>query len=346
MMNPRKPSASLSSEAGARLSRSVGGRFWLQVGSHIRQQAMACLLLAWLGLLLPHGALAQPVVPVPALTGRVVDLTQTLDASQRAELAGQLEALEKSKGSQLVVLIVPSTQPEDIAQFSIRVAEAWKIGRASVPGKSGQRIDDGVILLVAKNDRKLRIEVGYGLEGAIPDAIAKRIITDSIAPRFKTGDYYGGIKAGVADLSKLIQGEALPAPAPVWQHGQGAASDAPDWLAPLFFVLILGFILRAILGRFLGSAAAGGAGWFTASMFGAPGVLAVVAGLGVFLFLLIFVGNGRGMVPQGQRSYRSGPVFLPGGFGGGGSRGGGGFGGGGFGGGGGGFGGGGASGDW
>jgi uncharacterized protein len=299
-------------------------------------------------------AQAQQVVAVPPLSGRVVDLTNTLSAAQKSELSTQLEALEKQKGSQLVVLMVPSTQPETVAEYGLRVAEAWKIGRAKAadPSAKGKvvKVDDGVLLLIAKDDRKIRIEVGYGLEGAIPDALAKRIITDSIAPKFRTGDFFGGVRAGVGDLIKLIQGEALPAPAEVWQHGQapssgaGNESDSIGWFAPLIFVFVLGFVLKAILGRFLGSTAAGGAAWFVSSMFGAPALVAIIAAIVMFLVLLLFGGAGRGLVPQGRRSYRSGGPILPGGFGGGGWGGGGS--GGGFGGGGGSFGGGGASGDW
>ncbi len=302
---------------------------------------------------------AQQVLAVPPLSGRVVDLTNTLSAAQKSELTTQLEALEKLKGSQLVVLMVPSTQPETVAEYGLRVAEAWKIGRAKAADANAKgkvvKVDDGVLLLVAKDDRKIRIEVGYGLEGAIPDALAKRIITDSIAPKFRTGDFFGGVRSGVSDLVKLIQGEALPAPAEVWQHGQapssgaGSESDSIGWFAPLIFVLVFGFVLKSILGRFLGSTAAGGAAWFVSSMFGAPAMVAIIAAIGMFLVLLLFGGAGRGLVPQGRRSYRSGgPVFLPGGFGGGGGGGwgGGGDSGGGFGGGGGSFGGGGASGDW
>ncbi|MFN7088106.1 MAG: TPM domain-containing protein, partial [Burkholderiales bacterium] len=145
-------------------------------------------------------------VAVPDLVRRVTDLTATLSAEQIATLENQLAAFEARNGSQIAVLILPTTAPEDIAQFGIRVAERWKIGRA--------RIDDGVILIVAKDDRKLRLEVGYGLEGAIPDAVAKRVIAETITPYFKAGDIYGGIEAGVTQLMRVIEGEPLPPPAP------------------------------------------------------------------------------------------------------------------------------------
>ncbi|RPH62562.1 MAG: YgcG family protein, partial [Burkholderiales bacterium] len=139
-------------------------------------------LLLWLGVAL--GGAAQALQPVPPLTGRVVDLTGTLAAPQQQALEAELEALERRKGSQLAILMVATTQPEAIEQFGIRVVEAWKLGRAEVDGK---RVDDGALLLVAKDDRKVRIEVGYGLEGAIPDAYARRIIAETIAPRFRQG---------------------------------------------------------------------------------------------------------------------------------------------------------------
>src|SRR5499427_1926265 len=163
----------------------------------------------WLGLAAAGVALllalpAAAEVAIPPLAARVTDLTGTFSGSQIQTLESRLRDFERAKGSQIAVLLLPTTQPETIEQFSIRVAEAWKIGRA--------RVDDGVILVVAKNDRKLRIEVGRGLEGAITDGLAKRIISEVITPRFKAGDFYGGIAAGCDALIKLIEGEALPAP--------------------------------------------------------------------------------------------------------------------------------------
>src|SRR5213083_3604251 len=156
------------------------------------------------GVLLAGLASARAEVAVPPLKAHVTDLTGTLSASQLRDLDSRLSDFERGKGSQVAVLMLPSTQPETIEQYSIRVAEAWKIGRA--------RVDDGVILVVAKNDRKLRIEVGRGLEGAIPDAIAKRVVSDVIAPHFRADDFYGGIAAGADALAKLIEGETLPPP--------------------------------------------------------------------------------------------------------------------------------------
>jgi uncharacterized protein len=153
-------------------------------------------------------------VPVPPLKSRVSDLTATLTANQISSLEKSLKNLETSTGSQLAVLLVPTTQPETIEQFSIRVVEAWKLGRK---GK-----DDGLLLLVAKNDRKVRIEVGYGLEGTIPDAVAKRIVDETITPRFKQGDFSGGLAAGVQRLASVIEGRK-----PV-EEGSGATLPPAD----------------------------------------------------------------------------------------------------------------------
>jgi uncharacterized protein len=199
------------------------------------------------------GAPAFADVAVPALTGRVVDQTGTLSSSEQADLSRTLADFEKRKGSQIAVLIVPTTQPESIEQFSIRVAEAWKIGRS--------KVDDGAILVVAKNDRKLRIEVGYGLEGALTDATTKRIIDEIIAPRFKSGDFAGGITAGAERMMKIIDGEPLPAPPPrpEWSSSSWFEDNLLD-LAPflMFGGLLVGGFLRLLLGRLFGSLALGG----------------------------------------------------------------------------------------
>jgi uncharacterized membrane protein YgcG len=160
-------------------------------------------LLGWLAVAIAPAA--EGLAPIPPLTARVTDLTGTLDATQRAQLENRLAALEREKGAQLVIVLVPSVQPESIEAYGIRLAEAWRIGR--------QGVDDGVIILVAKNDRAVRIEVGYGLESAIPDALAKRIIEERIVPRFREGDFYGGLSAGVDALARLIRGETLLPPA-------------------------------------------------------------------------------------------------------------------------------------
>src|SRR5579862_1649370 len=164
---------------------------------------LLALLLCWAG-----AAVAD--VAVPPLTGRVVDQTGTLTQGDIDSLNAKLKDLESRKGSQVAVLIVPTTQPETIEQFSIRAAEAWKIGR--------KKIDDGALLVVAKDDRKLRIEVGYGLEGALTDVTARRIIDEIIVPHFRTGDFAGGISAGVDRIIRIIDGEPLPKPVPEVSH--------------------------------------------------------------------------------------------------------------------------------
>ncbi|MGY8709687.1 YgcG family protein [Bradyrhizobium sp. 18BD] len=188
-------------------------------------------------------------VAVPQLTGRVVDQTGTLSSSDIATLTQKLRDLETRKGSQVTVLIVPTTQPETIEQFSIRVADAWKIGR--------KKVDDGAILIVAKNDRHLRIEVGYGLEGALTDVTSRRIIDEIITPKFRTGDFDGGISDGVDRMIRVIDGEPLPVPSSTVNFGN------LDDLAPLFIVTLfasigVGGFFRAMLGRLVGSLATGG----------------------------------------------------------------------------------------
>jgi uncharacterized protein len=296
---------------------------------------VATALLLWLGLAL--AGLAQTLQPVPPLTGRVVDLTGTLAPAQKQALESQLEAIERRKGSQVAILVVATTQPEAIEQFGIRVVEAWKLGRGEVDGK---RVDDGVLLLVAKDDRKVRIEVGYGLEGAIPDAYARRIIAETIAPHFRQGDYAGGLQAAVADVGRLIEGEPLP---PAWSQPTGQGDGGADnWLAIVLAVFIVAVVVRQVLGRVLGSTVGGALGGATAWVLGAPLLLAGIGGFLLFLMLLSMSGGSMGRV--GRHTWRSGPGGFPGGFGGGGGGFGGG--GGGFRGGGGGFGGGGASGGW
>jgi uncharacterized protein len=272
-------------------------------------------------LLVALAAWAQ--VAVPPLKARVTDLTGTLTREQTAGLEQMLQAFEARKGSQVAVLMVPTTKPEAIEQYALRVAEQWKIGRG--------KIDDGAILVIAKNDRALRIEVGYGLEGALNDATANRIIEDIIVPRFRQGDFYGGINAGVDRMIRVIDGEPLPQPAvPRPQVGGGVGQLLPVLLV---LALVVGGLLRRMLGRVLGSLAAGGVvGGLAWLLVGALGI-ALVAGFLTFMFS-IFGGGGR-------RGYYYGgfPGGFRGGFGGG-------LGGGGFSGGGGGFGGGGASGRW
>lgn len=268
-----------------------------------------------LALLLSGAARAD--IALPPLTQRVTDLTGTLDAQQIQTLDSRLAGFEKAKGAQLAVLIVPTTQPETIEQFGIRVVEAWKLGRKGV--------DDGALLLVAKDDRTLRIEVGYGLEGALNDATANRIIDEIIVPRFKRGDFYSGIESGLAAMMRVVNGEPLPQP-----QRRVSANGKFDIESLLFIafglVVVVGGMLRAMLGRIPAAVLMGGAlavlAWFIVAQM----VIAVLVGLLAFVFVLL--GGGRGL-------------GVYGGFGGGGFGGGGGFSGGG-----GGFGGGGASGRW
>jgi uncharacterized protein len=278
---------------------------------------------------------ARAEVAVPPLKTRVTDLTGTLSAPQRQALEDKLAAFETAKGSQIAVLIVPTTEPEAIEQYAIRVAEQWKLGRKGV--------DDGALLLVAKNDRKLRIEVGYGLEGVIPDAGAKRIVSDTITPYFKRGDFYGGIDAGVDRMIRVIDGEPLPPPQP-----RGASGDHGPDVGSVFGVVILGLVfttvLSAILGRAVGGALGAGGTGVMAFLASSSLALALFAAMAV-LVLGILMASG-----SGYRSTRGGGRGgWGGGFptGGGGDWSSGGGGGGGWsGGGGGGFGGGGASGNW
>ena len=271
-------------------------------------------LLVWVFLL--GAGFASAEIPVPPLKSRVTDLTGTLTPTQQNRLEQDLRDFEARKGSQIAVLIVPTTEPEAIEQYSIRVVENWKLGRKGV--------DDGLLLLVAKDDHALRIEVGYGLEGVIPDAISKRVISEIITPYFKNGDFYGGIEAGVNRLMRLIEGEPLPPPA-----GKDVSwSGLQDFLPVAFVVvLVVGGVLRAIFGRFVGATIAGSVLAFVGWMLIGSFIAAVVIGVIVFLFTLA---GGSGMGRGGWSGGGSG------GFGGGG----------GFSGGGGGFGGGGASGRW
>ena len=281
--------------------------------------------LVLLGAALAAGA--QSPQPVPKLEARVTDQTGTLTAAQQAELEQKLKDFETQKGAQIAVLLVPSTQPEDIEQYSIRVVEAWKLGR--------KHVDDGALLILAKNDRTLRIENGYGLEGVLTDAASNRIIEDSMVPLLRQGQYFAAISAGVDQMMRLIDGEPLPAPDRAWQHSRPVGWNALPFL--FFGFLIASNVLRGVFGRPLGAAlTAGGTGLVVYLITQA---LAVALGAGVLaLFLALLLGIGGG-------GWRSGGFGGFGGIGGGGF-GGGGFGGGGFSGGGGSFGGGGASGRW
>jgi len=275
---------------------------------------------------------AAAQVPVPPLTGRVTDQTATLTPEQQAALEQTLQTFEARKGSQLAVLIVPSSEPETIEQYALRVAEQWKLGR--------KKVDDGAILVIAKNDRTLRIEVGYGLEGALNDATSKRIISEIILPRFKQGDFYGGITAGVGQIIRVVDGEPLPQPT------TRPTDNTVGQIFPvlLLLALVVGTVLRSILGRFPGALATGGVVALIAWLVAGTAIVAAAAGL-IALFFTLLTGGMGGRAAGGHYlgGYHGG--LGRGGFGGG-SFGRGGFGGGGFSGGGGGFGGGGASGRW
>lgn len=294
------------------------------------------LLLAWL---LPLAAWAQAEWPVPALGARVIDQTGTLSAEQAAALEAKLAAFEAQAGPQIVVLLVSATQPEDIAAYAQRVADSWKIGRRAV--------GDGLLLVVAKDERRVRIEVAKALEGAVPDLAARQIIDQHIRPAFRADDYAGGLNRAVDALMARIRGEGLPAP-DARPTGGGGGLDLEQLGLFLFVgVPIVGSVLTGIFGRRLGSlvtaGAAGGVAWWTT----ATVWLAVAAGIGALLIVGLF-GIGSALRSAGRR--QGGPWIGTGGFGGGGGSGGGSWGGGGGGGfssgGGGDFGGGGASGDW
>lgn len=290
----------------------------------------------FLALLLQTAVFAQDVQKIPVLTGHVVDTTGLLDASQQAALEAKLDALEKAKGSQVVVLIVPTVQPEDISSYANRVGNAWKIGRKNV--------GDGVLFVVAFKDRQMRIEVAKTLEGAIPDLAAKQIITNAVTPRFKAGDYAGGISAGVDQLSARIKGEALPEVGSAGTTGNSGLPGGFDWMDLaifLFFAVpIGGAVAKSIFGQKLGSLITGGAVGTLAFMFTASLIIAGLAGVVALLFALF---SGLSGASRGRSGGFGRGGFGGGGFGGGGfSGGGGGF----SSGGGGDFGGGGASGSW
>lgn len=290
--------------------------------------ATVCLLLA------STAALAQGVLPVPALAGRVMDQTGTLDAAQQAALTQKLASIEQSLGSQVVVLLVPTTQPEDIAAYAQRVGDSWKLGR--------REVGDGLLIVVATQDRRVRMEVAKTLEGAIPDLMAQRIINEHITPAFKAGDYAGGLNAAVDAVAARIQGEDLPAPqAAASANALGLDMDVEGWLTFLFVAVPMGgAVFTSMLGRKLGALATGavfgGVGWLaTASVW-----LAGLIGVGAVLMVGLLGSDAARRASRGSgRSTGWGSGGTGGGWG---SGGGGGF----SSGGGGDFGGGGASGRW
>jgi uncharacterized protein len=291
--------------------------------------------LLWATLLIAPPGIAD--VTVPPLQQRVTDLTGTLNPMQRADLDRRLAEFEQRKGSQIAVLILPTTQPETIEQFGIRVVDRWQLGRKGV--------DDGALILLAKDDRTTRIEVGRGLEGVVPDAVAKRIVEEIMIPHFRQGDFYGGIAAGVERTIALVDGEPLPEPA--WRGHETRQINGEGVFFTFFGSIVLGHFLRIFLGRLLAGLIAGGVVGLAFSAFGLPLGLALIVALIVFVFVIGDSGRGGGGYYYGGGyggGYRG--STYGGGFGDG--FGGGGYGGdsGGFSGGGGGFSGGGASGRW
>jgi uncharacterized protein len=284
---------------------------------------LLCCLPAW----------AQQLAAIPALDSPVVDTTGTLDAAREQQLEQQARALQAAKGSQLQVLVVASTQPETIEQYTQRVFDQWQLGRKGV--------DDAVILVVAKDDRRVRIQPGYGLEGAIPDAIANRIIQEYLAPKFRAGDFGGGIADATAQLARLVQGESLPPPV---SGNRAESRGGGDWMFALFAAFIAATFLRGVLSRapkglrsLVTGAGAGGVAWLLSSLVPVAGIAAFIG----LVYGLMSVSAGRYASHGGWGGFGGG-----GGGWGGGSMGGGGFGGGGWSGGGGMSGGGGASGSW
>ncbi|HVH36049.1 MAG TPA: TPM domain-containing protein [Tahibacter sp.] len=270
-----------------------------------------CLLALFIALF-TTAATADSLPPLPPLNARVTDLTGTLDTAQRQTLESELAALESAKGAQIAVLVVATTQPEDIAAYAIRVFDVWKLGRKGV--------DDGVLLIVAKNDRRVRIEVARGLEAAIPDAAAARIIREYITPRFREGDYYGGIHDAVGMLTRLVNDEPLPPPL----DDGGPPPD--DEFFPLGGAVFAGLFLNGLLaglrrlprGLLVGSGAA-----LMTLVLGGNGLLVLIAAVGGLLLGLIGPAAGRYASGGGSGSFGGGG-FSSGGSSGGGFSGGGG----------------------
>ena len=291
------------------------------------------LLLSWL--LIGSALQAQDLLPVPPLSGRVIDQTGTLSSAQSDGLTRKLAAFEAESGPQIVVLLVPTTQPEDIAAYAQRVGDNWKIGRRD--------IGDGLLIVVAKNDRRVNIQTAKALEGAVPDLAARQIIDSAIRPAFRANDYAGGLNAAVDQLMARIKGESLPAPARKAQPSNAFGNWQPMELLIFAFIAlpVVAGVTRRMFGRGLGSLASGGATGAIAWL--VSGSL-LLAGVGAFIGLLFGLFAGASNVLRTSGRHGGG---FGGGFGGGGWSGGGGGDGGGFSSGGGGdFGGGGASGDW
>ncbi|MEO7940684.1 MAG: TPM domain-containing protein [Burkholderiaceae bacterium] len=293
---------------------------------------MIRIMLALCLLVLSFAAAAQSQAVIPVFDSPVVDTTGTLDAASKQQLEQQALGLQQRKGSQLQVLMVPTTAPETIEQYALRAFEQFKLGRKGV--------DDGVLLVVAKDDHKARIEVGYGLEGAIPDITAGRVIQEYLVPKFRQGDYVGGITDATAQLTKLVDGESLPEPVASNPTGPDRGGN---WLFALFAAVMVGQLARSFLSRLpagvralFAAAASGGIAWMLASAL-------MVGGIGAIIGFFIGIGSGTGgryARQSGWGGFGGGGGWGSGGFGGGGGGGGGWSGGGGM------SGGGGASGSW
>jgi uncharacterized protein len=296
----------------------VGGRVLNRLTARARRVAGGALLVLATLVGVPWAE-----QPIPPFTAFVTDLTNTLNPAQRDALERNLSAFSERKGSQIAVLLVATTEPEAIEQYALRVAEAWKLGRKGV--------DDGVLFVVAKDDRALRIEVGYGLEGVIPDAVAKRVVSEIVVPYFKQGDFFGGVDAGVERLIRLIDGEPLPAPSQRERQWSGIED-----LLPVLVIgtLVLGAVLRGLFGRLAGASITAGLGGLLVWVMVGSLFLGILAAAIAFVFTLA-MGTSLGRGFGGRVGGFGGGFGGSGGFGGG------------FGGGGGGsFGGGGASGRW
>jgi uncharacterized protein len=292
------------------------------------RRLLAGAALAALALVALAADVTEPIA-VPTLSGRVVDLAGTLTAAERDDIAGRLQAFEQAKGAQIAVLLVPSIGPEPIEDFALRVTDSWKLGRAGV--------DDGVLFVIAKQERKIRIQTGRGVQGVLTDALSKRIIAERVSPLFRTGDFHGGILVGVESIMKAIEGEALPPPAQKAGKRVDAVSSYENFFWLVFFVVpVVGMVLRSILGRSLGAAFTSGATGLAAWLLFGSVIFGGLAALIAFVLVLFAGAPGAGGRPGGG--------WMSGGWthGGGGSW----SGGGGFSGGGGGFDGGGASGSW
>lgn len=271
--------------------------------------------------LLLTAAFAQELLAVPPLQARVTDQTGTLAPDRVAALDAQLRSFEERKGVQIAVLLVRSTRPEPVEQYALRVVEQWKLGR--------RKVDDGALLLIAKDDRAVRIEVGYGIEGALSDVVARRIIDEQITPRFRQGDFDGGIAAGIEQMMRVVEGEALPVAA---RRARGTDGLGQSWTFLLIVALMLGGVVRHLLGRVAGAFIVGGVVGVVSWLVAGTVAVAAMAGLAGFLVTLLGIGMGS---HGGMHGHHRGGSWPGGGLGGGGFRGGGG-----------GFGGGGASGRW